>query len=161
MIWHFCRSVSTLKGRRSGTARHQSSLVIQRVEQSTAVAVNGFTGTYVRMTAIMIRSNRIMHGRCHDNDAAKRGQIVVTQFRQSMTGIPGSGDVQNRSDRPSSFLIFLPVFNVSIERILKQEFIPIHQIEFYIQISLPIIKTDYNYRHLTNKIPVEIFPLTF
>lgn len=80
MIWHFCRPVSTLK-RRSGTARHQSSLVIQRVEQSTAVTVNGFTGTYVRMTAIMIRSNRIMHGRCHDNDAAKRGQIVVTQFR--------------------------------------------------------------------------------
>ena len=126
MIWHFCRSVSTLKGRRSGTARHQSSLVIQRVEQSTAVTVNGFTGTYVRMTAIMIRSNRIMHGRCHDNDAAKRGQIVVTQFRQSMTGIPGSGDVQNRSDRPSSFLIFLLVFNVSIERILKQETIYSH-----------------------------------
>lgn len=159
MIWHFCRSVSTLKGRRSGTARHQSSLVIQRVEQSTAVTVNGFTGTYVRMTAIMIRSNRIMHGRCHDNDAAKRGQIVVTQFRQSMTGIPGSGDVQNRSDRPSSFLIFLPYLTFPLNEFSnRKRFIPIHQIEFYIQISLPIMKTDYNYRHLTNKIPLEIFP---
>ena len=76
--------------KRGRSARHQSSFVIQRVEQSTAVTVNGFTGTYVRMTAIMIRSNRIMHGRCRDNDAAKRGQIAVTQFQADDWHIPGN-----------------------------------------------------------------------
>lgn len=62
---------------------HDASIVLHNSARGTidSWTVNGFTGTYLRMTAIMIRSNRIMHGRCHDNDAAKRGQIAVTQFR--------------------------------------------------------------------------------
>lgn len=64
-------------------ARSGASIVFRNSARGTidSWTVNGFTGTYTRVTAIMIRSNRIMHGRYRDNDAAKRGQIAVTQFR--------------------------------------------------------------------------------
>lgn len=60
------------------------------------------------MTAIMIRSNRIMHDRCHDNDAAKRGQIAVTQFQAGdwRPPEPTIGKIDRNRDWLSSFLMF-------------------------------------------------------
>ena len=78
---------------------HDASIVLHNSARGTidSWTVNGFTGTYLRMTAIMIRSNRIMHGRCHDNGAAKRGQIAVTQFRP--------GDWHSRNQRWTKSII--------------------------------------------------------